>query len=85
MHSKKFAHGDLKPTNILIDKDGEIKISDLGHIKFIPEGQSNYMQSWDGSGTVQYFAPEMDKRRNESLQMKDFFQGRCMESWSNFY
>jgi serine/threonine protein kinase len=30
MHEKKFIHKDIKPDNILISKQGEAKLGDLG-------------------------------------------------------
>ena len=30
LHSQKITHADIKPVNILINKDGTIKIADFG-------------------------------------------------------
>lgn len=34
MHSKGFTHGDLKLSNILIDKDFSLKLCDFGFAKW---------------------------------------------------
>ena len=55
MHSKGVAHRDLKLENILIDKDGYVKIIDYGLAKLI---KSNDL-AMSFCGTPEYLAPEM--------------------------
>ena len=47
LHDQKIAHGNIKPTNILIDNEGRLTLSDIGTF---PEGES-----------ALYLAPEMEK------------------------
>lgn len=35
MHQRNFIHRDIKPDNILIDREGHIKISDFGLSKYV--------------------------------------------------
>lgn len=53
-HSKGIVHQDIKPSNIIIQDDGHIKIMDFGIARIVSEVQQN------GSvmGTPEYMSPE---------------------------
>ena len=53
MHSKKIAYRDLKPENLVLDKDGRLKIVDLGLAKVVQS------KTWTLCGTPDYLAPEI--------------------------
>lgn len=55
LHSKGIIHRDLKLENILIDKDGYIKIIDFGLAKILQENETTRTLC----GTPEYLAPEM--------------------------
>lgn len=57
LHSKGIAHRDLKLENILVDKDGYIKIIDYGLAKMLKDQD----ESNSFCGTPEYLAPEMIK------------------------
>ncbi len=52
MHRRGVYHGDLKPGNIMLTKDGKVKLIDLG-TAWIKGRDKNRIQ-----GTAQYIAPE---------------------------
>jgi len=54
MHSKNIIYRDLKPENLLIDKDGYLKVTDFGFAKDISGGRT-----WTLCGTPDYLAPEI--------------------------
>lgn len=58
-HSLGMIHRDVKPGNIMLGKDGRVRVLDLGLVKFM-KGFSNLATSMDGSvrGTAAYMAPE---------------------------
>lgn len=57
MHSKKVLHRDIKSENILIHKDGTIKISDLGLSCAFSEENNEWRKT--KIGTHLFMAPEI--------------------------
>jgi cell cycle serine/threonine-protein kinase CDC5/MSD2 len=53
MHAQRVMHRDLKPGNLFLDGDMNIKIGDFGLATLL------HMNSQEVCGTLEYMAPEM--------------------------
>ncbi|XP_052141984.1 U-box domain-containing protein 52-like [Oryza glaberrima] len=64
MKPEAFVHRDLKPGNILLDKDFVSKISDVGLARIIPRSMDETVTQYrmtDAAGTFCYIDPEYQK------------------------
>lgn len=53
VHAAGLVHGDVKPSNVLIDAEGEVKVADVGLVPFLER-----MESGEILGTPSYMPPE---------------------------
>ena len=63
LHAQNIIYRDLKPENLLLDRHGQIKITDFGFAKDVPD------ITWTLCGTPDYLAPEVvaSKGYNKSV------------------
>jgi len=59
-HSRGVLHRDVKPSNILLDREGRVKIADFGLSRLVEdrEGSTRITGTHQVMGTVEYMAPE---------------------------
>lgn len=61
LHSKSIIYRDLKPENVMIDKDGHTRLVDFGFSKKLKAtgGKKETIKTYTQCGTPGYVAPEM--------------------------
>ncbi|HEY5650435.1 MAG TPA: serine/threonine-protein kinase, partial [Acidimicrobiia bacterium] len=57
-HAKGFVHRDIKPKNIMISKDGTVKLADLGLARAISDKEAAKAEVGRAYGTPYYISPE---------------------------
>jgi len=62
-HSKGVIHKDIKPQNVMLNKDGEVKIMDFGIAETVRTSMSR-IQNSSSSGTLVYMSPEQIKGKD---------------------
>jgi serine/threonine protein kinase len=72
-HGKGIVHGDIKPSNVVVDSDGVVKLLDFGLARLMEHEQSNADVDWVPMGTPEYAAPELYERGSVADPRTDIY------------
>ncbi|MCA8989024.1 MAG: protein kinase [Planctomycetaceae bacterium] len=75
-HGKKIVHRDIKPNNFLINRAGQVKLSDFGLVSVMSEARLTA----DGRtmGTIQYMSPEQIRGKPPLNHASDLYSLGCV-------
>ena len=80
LHSRGIIHRDVKPANLILAKDGTVKLLDMGLVRFASAGISlrprpirNLTQAGIVIGTVAYMSPEQALDTRSADQRSDIY------------
>lgn len=69
-HAQNMVHRDIKPDNIMMTANGQVKVADFGLAKALDDEDNSLTQSGTGLGTPYYMSPEQARNAKH-------VDGRC--------
>jgi serine/threonine-protein kinase len=72
-HENQFVHRDVKPDNLLLTADGEVKLADLGLAKATDDTDVSLTGTGTGMGTPMYAPPEHSRDATRADGRSDLY------------
>lgn len=77
-HAEKLVHRDIKPDNVLITRQGEVKVADLGMVKTLEDEEMGLTQTGHAVGTPWYMPLEQARNAKDVDGRCDIYALGCM-------
>ena len=82
VHTHGLIHSDIKPSNVMIGRDGLVKLLDFGLVRtgatWLASSASASTQSVDLKGTLRYMAPEQFNKHDPIDRRVDLYGLACL-------
>ncbi len=76
-HRHGIVHRDIKPANVMLDRDGNVTVTDFGIARTVADDQSTTVSAAMVVGTAQYLSPE--QARGEAVDARsDVYATGCV-------
>ncbi|KAG2047585.1 kinase-like protein [Suillus hirtellus] len=77
LHANDIVHGDLTPTNVLVDSNGRLRLADFG-LSIILAESGNPTFNFSHAGNVRWMAPEMVEEQARPTVHADVYSHGCI-------